>query len=62
MKALPLGMSPRDKVLTEALSLSEKERLLLAREILESLTGLSSEDEAELLSRMSENRQWGCHR
>jgi hypothetical protein len=48
-------MSPREKVLCEALALSESERLVLAREILESLTvQLTSDEEAELLDRMDE--------
>jgi len=48
-------VSPREKVLLEALELAENDRLLLAREILDSLTAnLSAEDEAELLDRMKE--------
>ncbi len=51
----PWCVSPREKVLLEALELAENDRLLLAREILDSLTAnLSAEDEAELLDRMKE--------
>jgi hypothetical protein len=48
-------VSPREKVLFEALSLTEEDRLLLARELLESLTvKLTIEEETELLDRMHE--------
>ena len=51
----PSDVSPREKVFSEALALSEPDRLLLARELLESLTAaLTAEEEAELLDRMDD--------
>lgn len=55
-------MSPRDKLFADALALPARDRMQLARELLESFShdALSPEDEAELIDRIDEIDRGGA--